>query len=102
MLLMQHIGLLLLAVENLVIFLLAPIDTPNKRFSAQERRRFRKNGLIGLACFDVGILLAIITDAAPLLIYSGILGGLNAAISLMAGYIANKRQGGVEDEECYV
>ncbi len=61
-----YFTLIILAIANVLIFLYAPVDTPNKRSTPKEYAIYRRRSLRFAVLFTLGIIVIYFTDASKL------------------------------------
>lgn len=95
-----YLSVIMFLIANILVIILAPIDTENQRLTAKEQAIFARKSRMLLFTFDF-VVLAVLWYGFPQVAYIGVLSLIQVAISLAGGYIVNKRtqKGGVTDEE---
>lgn len=81
-----------LIVTNGFIIALAPIDTANKKFSLSDRKVFRRRSLLALSIWDAIAIMLLAVNSTNAMFYSAALGVFQLALSLLAGYVANRKE----------
>ena len=87
-------------ISSIVLFLIAPVDHPNKRFTINEYKRYKK------CSFTYAILFVTITTVMLVyrvidlsLLLSFVIGTLIATLSVISAKIVNKKEGRINHEE---
>lgn len=95
-----YLSVIMFLMANILVIILAPVDTENQRLTAKERMVFARKSRILLGIFDF-VLIATFWYGLSEVAYIGVLAIIQVAASLAGGYIVNKkvREGGDTDEE---
>ena len=87
----NHMSITFVAISAGVIFVLAPVADDNKPLSAVEYKRNKARSRIMVIFYFVVLLFMIIFIKNSQIAFSVVMGLLSVALSLLAGYIGNRK-----------
>lgn len=90
-----------LAIHNISVFILAPVEHPNKPLSDKEVKRYRKRGRILSIVYSVVCIVLVLIQKSFLTGYglAVLLGMLSASVSMDAEYILQKKRKNIKTNE---